>query len=208
MKIFGIGLHKTGTTSLSSALQILGYNTIRFPYKFLKSSNGELSLDYNKINKYDALCDTPIAYFYKELDKKFPNSKFILTIRDLEKWAKSAKKHFSITRAILRENFRGKEVKDYIIRLFGTDVFDYEKFVETYKNHNKQVQDYFSNRKEDILLINICNGGGWDKLCSFLKKPIPEEKFPVKNRGLNIKNFLCSDYLFNPIYKILNYSRE
>jgi len=208
MKIFGIGLQKTETTSLSSALEILGYKTIQSPRKILKYNGNELSIDYSKMNGYDAFLDIPIVYFYKELDKKFPNSKFILTTRDLDKWTKSAEKHFTKTRAIFRENVRGKKVKEYVIKSLGNDVFNYERFVTAYQNHNKQVQDYFQNRKKDFLIMNICEGDSWEKLCSFLNKPIPKENFPQKNQKSNLKNFLFSDSKYNPVYYILNYPKN
>jgi hypothetical protein len=36
----------------------------------------------------------------------------------------------------------------------------------------------FSERENQLLVINICQGESWDKLCSFLEKPIPEAVFP------------------------------
>jgi hypothetical protein len=29
--------------------------------------------------------------------------------------------------------------------------------------------------------MNICDGEGWEKLCSFLNKPIPDVPFPKEN---------------------------
>ena len=34
-----------------------------------------------------------------------------------------------------------------------------------------------------LLIIDICNGDGWSKLCDFLKKPIPSIGFPNVNKS-------------------------
>ena len=75
-KIFGIGYSKTGTTSLTKALRILGYNALHFPIHTMKHSSEKLNLRYEKLWR-QAYSDTPIPLFYKELDKRFPGSKFI-----------------------------------------------------------------------------------------------------------------------------------
>ena len=48
-KIFGIGLSKTGTSSLSEALEILGYSTVHFPRSL------------SEIAYYDAATDSTVA---------------------------------------------------------------------------------------------------------------------------------------------------
>ena len=69
-KIFGIGLSKTGTTSLARALEILGYKT-RDYIGVSSYTRGELSsIDLAEIEANDAFTDTPIPSFYKELDRR------------------------------------------------------------------------------------------------------------------------------------------
>ena len=78
-KIFGIGLSKTGTTSLARALEILGYKT-RDYLGVTRYSSGDLSsIDLDEIETNDAFTDTPVPSFYRELDSRYPGSKFILT---------------------------------------------------------------------------------------------------------------------------------
>src|SRR4030095_6669082 len=94
-KIFGIGLSKTGTTSLANALQILGYKT-RDNIGVTNYVAGDLSsIDLDLVGAFDALTDTPIPSFYRELDKRFPGSKFILTVRARDEWLTSCKKQFT-----------------------------------------------------------------------------------------------------------------
>ncbi len=163
-KIFGIGLSRTGTTSLTIALTMLGYNSKHFP------------TDWEDAEKYDALTDTPVTRAYKELDVKYPSSKFILTIREIDSWLESCRKYFA-----LYDIEHLPERRQLRMDLYNTIEFDREKFIEAYKRHHNDVLSYFKDRQEDLLIINICAGERWDKLCKFLNKPIPPFQFPRAN---------------------------
>src|SRR6185503_19618665 len=95
--IFGIGLSKTGTTSLYAALHELGYRSATYGHMAeLGLSDwfrGDFTTDY--LAGYDAVTDLPIGVFYAQLDMRYPGSKFILTVRDVESWLVSAKTQFS-----------------------------------------------------------------------------------------------------------------
>ncbi len=176
-KIFGIGLSKTGTTSLANALQILGYKT-RDNLGVVKYATGDLSsVDLEVVDAFDALTDTPIPSFYRELDARFPNSKFILTVRDSDEWLKSCKKQFTQRFADVQTDAH----KRLFIDLYGTDVFDEQRFASGYAKFVDGVRDYFKDRPRDLLTINIASGAGWDTLCRFLERPVPEIPFPKAN---------------------------
>lgn len=168
-KIFGIGLSKTGTTSLTNALKMLGFKAEHYFFNL------------NKMDQLDAGTDTPITAQYKMLDKKYPNSKFINTVRkDIDKWLKSCCYHF----AHIEQDRSGVEdaVKslgfDITERIYGVKVYDECSFRKAYYKHEEDVKEYFKDRKQDILTIDICNGEGWEKLCPFLEVPIPSDPFP------------------------------
>jgi len=170
MKVFGIGVAKTGTTSLTEALKILGYSAIH---------STEIYRLYDEVN---AATDTSIAVRYKELDIIFPNSKFILTTRDLNDWLASFEAH---ARKLVIDDldlYRRFEFSWIRAKLFGKVQFDKDLFAQGYKRHYQDVNDYFRNRPQDILILNICDGEGWPKLCSFLNKPIPSVPFPNLNK--------------------------
>ncbi len=194
MKIFGIGLQKTGGTSLISALDMLGYEVIQSPREMLKYNGKGLGIGFDLVEKYDYLSDIPIPLFYKELDKAFPNSKFIMTSRSVDSWLKSAESHFSFNRKIFRNLIRGRRVGKYVAQLFGTECFNSEKYLDVFNKHESDVKDYFSGREKDLLCFNIFQGDGWRELCSFLDKPLPNEGFPVKNKKTHLKNLVLSDW--------------
>ena len=69
MKIFGIGLSRTGTKSLSEALGIMGFKTAHYPcdrktYIELTTGNYTLSI----LKKFDGITDITAVPFYPQLD--------------------------------------------------------------------------------------------------------------------------------------------
>jgi 3'(2'),5'-bisphosphate nucleotidase len=187
-KIFGIGLSKTGTTSLARALETLGYKT-RDYLGITKYVAGDLSsINLQEIDANDAFTDTPIPSFYKELDEKYTNSKFILTTRDMDDWLKSCKKQFT-KRMVTRQTEATSQLHT---DLYGCFEFDREKYVNGYTRFVNGVIDYFKDRPQDLLVIDICGGETWEKLCAFLDQPVPDIPFPLTNvsaiQRMNILN--------------------
>jgi len=176
-KVFGIGLSKTGTSSLARALEILGYRTKDYP-GINRYTRGELSsVDLEVIDAHDAVTDTPIPSFYRELDARYPNSKFILTLRERDAWLKSCRKQFTEKLAEKQNDAH----KHLFLDLYGTDVFDEQKFSRGYEDFVEKALKFFERRPHDLLVIDIADGEGWEKLCAFLGKPIPDVPFPKAN---------------------------
>jgi hypothetical protein len=208
-KIFGIGLSRTGTSSLNEALEILGYRSVHFPKmmensslraklkyrlnkwgkelgrsepffeEFAKDSDNQLIFKTPDDSDFDALTDLSVARFYRELDKAFPNSKFILTVRDEESWLRSCSKFFA------KGNHRFFKWQQIHFDMYGSNQFDSALFQEAYLNHLKDVKSYFANRPNDLLIMNIPNGDGWEKLCAFLQVEEPSQPFPKANVAKN-----------------------
>lgn len=194
-KIFGIGLSRTGTHSLVWALRCLGYRACHFPIGMLRYTGGGLSVEMGRFDEYDALADTPIARTYKKLDQMYPESKFILTIRDTESWLKSCERHVGTSLEAAyqsRPSWWMEEqqgswhagVKECVLQLhrelYNSVHFDRAQYQDAYLRHLNDVKDYFENRTEDLLILDICGGEGWPKLCAFLDKPLPDEPFPKR----------------------------
>jgi hypothetical protein len=172
-KIFGIGLGKTGTNSLTEALNILGYRAKHYPdpEKMLTRNFTEL------LNTYDALTDSPVIPVYKELDKMYPNSKFIFTIRNEDDWIPSCKVQWAKSGPYMRKGFYGQLRKE----LFGTVEFNEKRFRDKNRKHIEDVKKYFKDRPNDLLIMNICEGDGWEVLCKFLDKSVLNIPFPKLN---------------------------
>ncbi len=94
-KVFGIGFHKTGTSSLANALYVLGYNVTGYFGVHNRDIKDTVFDEAHVLAyRYDAAQDTPWPVLYKELDQWFPGSKFILTVRESDPWVRSVRKHF------------------------------------------------------------------------------------------------------------------
>jgi len=177
MKIFGIGLSKTGTTSLAHGLAILGFKTKDYPGLSHYSSGDLASVDADLIDQYDALTDTPIPSFYRELDAKYPDAKFILTVRDKEGWLKSCKKQFTQKLADKQNEAHNSLFMD----LYGCTVYDEAKFSKGYDDFVSGVRAYFKDRRGKLLIMNVVAGDGWEALCPFLDRSTPDIPFPKAN---------------------------
>lgn len=163
MKIFGIGLTRTGTTSLTEALKMLGYSAVHCP------------MSYEEIDQHDASTDTAVAARFEFLDLLYPNSKFILTTRDLDSWIESAASlHRSESDPIWKLETRAK--------LWRSFLFDREKFIEGYNKHHSKVLSYFKNRENDLLVLDLKATEKFEKICNFLGKTIIDCSYPHLNK--------------------------
>jgi hypothetical protein len=68
--------------------------------------------------------------------------------------------------------------------LYKTTVFDREKFLESYDRYHRFVCDYFKDRPNDILLLDLKESNKWEILCRFLDKSIPNIEYPHLNKRL------------------------
>jgi hypothetical protein len=171
-KIFGIGFQKTGTSSLKRALRQLGYRVatalgVHDPH----IARDVYDLAFGQLDRYDAFQDNPWAILYKELDEWCPGSKFILTVRPVDKWLPSIVNHFGGTSSAMREWIYG----------VGDPIGNEEIFVQRYERHNAAVLEYFESRPQDLLIFRMGEGDGWPSLCRFLDQEIPSGDFPHAN---------------------------
>ncbi|PCI59985.1 MAG: hypothetical protein COB37_10135 [Kordiimonadales bacterium] len=173
-KVFCLGFHKTGTTSMYYALGLLGYrvsgslleNTSDFAVK-LHQKTADVS------RKYDAFQDNPWPLLYREMDALYPDARFILTTRDSAAWIKSAVKHFGE---------RDTPIRRYIYGA-GSPLGNEEIYCRTMQRHNSAVRDYFATRPDKLLELDLAGGEGWKKLCNFLGHDIPDIPFPHSNKA-------------------------
>lgn len=192
-KVFGIGWAKTGTTTLGTCFKVLGYD---HQSQKLDLVEGLKTNDLSKILEIahvkTTFEDWPWLLLYKEFDKKFPNSKFILTIRSSQNWVKSYQNMLKNQSEASSELNRIRQV------LYGLNFPEVteSQLIERYERHNREVIDYFKGREADLLILNWEQNASWDKLCFFLDKPIPNEPFPHANKG-NYKFIrrLCRKFL-------------
>ncbi len=173
-KVFGIGFHKTGTTTLESVLTNLGYKVCGPKRELLDSiKSNDLKHIFQLVEKYDAFEDVPWPLIFTELDRKYPNSKFILTTRDSDKWIKSIVKHFGSSKTKMREFIYG----------VGDPRGNEEIYIERYINHNESVKAYFKDRPNDLLIIDWSKENDLSRIYDFLNIELPPNRVPHSNSG-------------------------
>ncbi|MEN0002259.1 MAG: sulfotransferase family protein [Pseudomonadota bacterium] len=174
VKVFGIGFHKTATTSLSHALRHLGYQ-VTGPNHVKDADIAETYLAKARAisKEYDAFQDNPWPLVYKEMDQMWPNSKFILTVRDPDKWLKSQLGHFAHRVTPMRKLIYGDA--------HGCPAGNEARYVQVFNDHNAAVRSYFAGREGDLLEIDLTQSPDWDVLCDFLGVEAPSIPFPHRN---------------------------
>ena len=186
-KIFGIGLSRTGTKSLSFALNMLGFKVAHSPDdKITLKELMAIKYNFSILNDFDAITDITVAPYYAQLDKLFPDNKFILTVRDKESWLRALESQWREIPVF--DDSPSKETNMQRTRLFhaavyGTYTFNEKQFSYAYDLHYRNVVEYFKERPESLLIINIFEGDVWEKLCPFLNIPVLNQPFPLIDKN-------------------------
>lgn len=172
-KIFGIGLSKTGTHSLQSCLKKLGYavgHDFR-PTEFVTTLMRGQYYNNPFVNNMDGLVHTESSIFFKQWDEAYPNSKFIYTVRPVDEWLNS---HKRFQKKILQDTLSMKKQSIYMTSVvFGVNNFNRSRYTQIWERHDREVREYFKNRKKDILIIDLTEDDEdiSKKICKFLGAP-------------------------------------
>jgi lipopolysaccharide biosynthesis glycosyltransferase/tetratricopeptide (TPR) repeat protein len=185
-KIFGIGLARTGTTSLGAALQHLGYLHAHNSNPFT-----EALLDDADFPLFDSANDTPVTLRFAALDARYPNARFILTERPVDAWEASISAYFGAWRGMpdcqTMQRLSGTDDTAYGSGLAAIDAALYiahGDFRSAYRAHADNVARHFAGRPGKLLRHNVFDGDGWEKLCAFLGKQVPDAPYPRENTGV------------------------
>lgn len=162
-KIFCIGFQKTGTSSLRDALRKLGFTVTgtfggNLPLDELRATYVATGLQIAEV--HDAVEDMPWALMFRELDEAFPGSRFILTVRNTDRWYKSITSHFGANPHPMQQLTYGDDA--------GAPVGHEARYREVYEAHNAAVRDHFRSRPQHLLEMSLEDGHGWPELCRFL----------------------------------------
>ncbi len=173
-KVFCIGFHKTGTTSLKAALEQLGYRVTGPNGQYdPEIARNVLEMANELVPQFDAFQDNPWPVIYKEMDAAYPGSKFILLLRDTDAWIASQVHHFGSDETPMRQWIYGA----------GCPQGNEDTYVQRFESHTDEVLAHFAERPEDLLIMDLGAGDGWEKLCPFLGKDVPAAPFPHANKG-------------------------
>ena len=185
-KIFGIGFYTTGTTTLYDALRLLGYHTINGdkPGSYPDADDGATLLrqiqagDYRlpTFDMFEAFTDNPYFTIWREIYALYPDAKYILTVREEQRWIDSCVKFFRHRRMRpMREWMFGPHANP------ASSPQARQAWLDAYRAHNAAVREFFATRGQQYLELDPTREGKWDRLCAFLGAPIPEQPWPHAN---------------------------
>lgn len=179
-KVFGIGLSKTGTTSLSHALDLLGIDNGHYTNPLTRQLLSDV--DFFMLG---GATDTPVSNCFEKLFDLYPNAKFVLTTRPMHDWLRSMQSHYAPP--VSARNWIGAP-SGFQYGLLGEEVqvglyLHHDQYERAAIEHERRVRHFFTDKPADRLLVfNVWEGHGWSELCGFLGKPHPQKDFPWSNR--------------------------
>ena len=198
LEVIGAGYSRTGTLSLKLALQRLGIGRCyhftelmkrRHTARWLKIYDGADPAWNALFAGYSATVDWPAASFWRELADHYPDAKVILTVRDPQAW------HRSLTGALLplREALpRWLPWTAGFARL--TDLAIWQGTFKGRANDRDFAIDCFLRHADEVraaidadrlLVYDVSDG--WEPLCRFLDRPVPDAPFPRTNSRAKIR---------------------
>ena len=185
-KVFGIGLSKTGTSSLTLALEKLGYSAVHWTNPLTKAL-----VEENDLPLFDAFTDTSISFRFERIHARYPDARFVYTTRPVDDWVRSVENHFEMRRGVRGLGHLRRVIADPAGNEFGATFRDIQEnlycrhasFAAAYRHHDERVRSFFSGERRGRLLeFDVFNGDGWEKLSDFLGRAAPQEPFPWENK--------------------------
>lgn len=181
-KIFIIGLPRTATTSVCVAALGLGYKTAHNAYT------------QHAFTQAQVLADTPMFCDYQMLDKHFPNSKFIYLTRDASLWLPSIKQLLQRMIVNLQRGDGGfnphlKRCYSEVFSPLTADNIEQDEFLlGCYQRHQQGVFDYFHQREQDLLTLDVSKEHSYQAFLTFLNaEQLDENKRDFKKINIGGK---------------------
>jgi hypothetical protein len=194
LDVVGAGFGRTGTLSLKIALEKLGFERCYHMMEIMghpdhvpiwaAAHRGE-AVDWDALFEgYRASVDWPSCNLWREQAEHWPDSKVILSTRDPESW------YASICNTIYPTSVAGLESPDetrrefakWAVEIIWDGIFDgrlddKEHCIRVYLEHEQTVKAAFP--PERLLVFEARQG--WEPLCKFLDRPVPDEAYPRVN---------------------------
>lgn len=194
LKIIGAGFGRTGTHSLGLALEKLGFGPCyNVPEVSKNPGHTEIwnnamegkPVDWDMLfRSYQSAVEWPTVAFLSDVVQHFTEAKVVLTLRDPVSWYESVSTAIFDGLEMSAQNpdpikrERSGMLRRLILkRTFSGRYWEKEYALEVYKRHNQQVLEIVP--KERLLQFDVKDG--WQPLCEFLQKSIPDEPFPWLN---------------------------
>lgn len=203
LKVIGAGFGRTGTLSLKTALEQLGFTKCHHMLEIFSSqdqsrlwkqiADGQTP-DWDAVfDGFQSSVDFPSCLFYRELAEKYPDAKVVLSVRSADSWYKSASETIMAIGKVtpgwllaavphLGRIFR---MHDKLMWQgpFQGKIDDPAFAKAVFEKHNAAVK---ASIPADRLLVFEAKQG-WAPLCAFLGVPVPPTPYPNVNDTANFR---------------------
>lgn len=194
LSVIGAGFGRTGTLSLKLALETLGLgpchhmeevftNPAQLPYWQAAIEGRQMNWDQVYAG-FASTVDWPGTHYWRDLAEFYPQAKVILSVRPTEVWCKS----FSATiRKLLemKDSIPDEYVRSILdmayqmiaVETFGDAMHDEVRLRAAFQQRIDEVTASIDS--ERLLVFDVAEG--WEPLCRFLDRPVPDVEFPNIN---------------------------
>ena len=191
LKVIGAGLGRTGTLTLKTALEQLGFAPCHHMVEVFahpeqadfwrRAAEGE-AVDWEEVfGAYNASVDWPSCHFWRQLAARYPDAKIVLSLRDPERWWESMDATIlQVTRAMFADPARRAAMRFIELILVDQTLagdLSRDNVIAAFERHNAAVRAAIPS--ERLLVFEAAQG--WTPLCQFLGVPVPETPFPKVN---------------------------
>ncbi len=196
LQVIGAGMPRTGTLSLKTALEQLGFGPChhmtevfahpeQWPHLERLGDGGAVEWE-DIFGAYRSCTDAPGVFFWRELSQRYPDAKVILTERDADRWYDSMAATIFSSRH--RQSLDTSPVGAVIAKLarrgwpdrdqqMSSGPPSREAMIRMFEAHNAAVRAEIA--PERLLVYQVAQG--WGPLCAFLGVPVPDTSFPHVN---------------------------
>tara|TARA_R110002020_G_scaffold417571_1_gene626722 strand:+ start:24274 stop:25020 length:747 start_codon:yes stop_codon:yes gene_type:complete len=183
-KVFCIGLHKTGTTTLGKVAE---------KYGFKSTHSTDWNTDENQLNAFEFFSDggshfdRQHEFNYEQLFYKYPNSRFVLQTRATKKWIISKLKHAGWNSKTIIEKDNPEKITHDLWKY--KSLLTIKKFIEHKESYEQKVINFFKqNDPSRLIIIDITDKDTqeeeYKRLINYLDlKTIIPNKLPHSNKA-------------------------
>ena len=186
LKVVGSGLGRTGTKSMQSALNILGFGPCHHMVEvFAHPESMKLWIDAGAgkpdwdaiFDGYHSMVDYPGAHHWRALAAYYPDAKVLHTVRDPDQWFDSTQATiFAPDSAAVADTERAAFFQSFTGAL-RPHLQDRAYMTQYFRDHTEAVKATIA--PERLLIYEA--GDGWEPLCRFLGVPVPDVPYPSEN---------------------------
>lgn len=207
LNVIGAGFGRTGTLSLKTALDQLGFGPCYHMVEVLENpdhierwqaAHTSGTVDWEQsFAGYRATVDWPGVSFWRQLVTTHPEARVILTVRDPQRWYDSVRNSiYRVVELADEPEFQAmKAEQPHMARMqemvgqlvwdgeFGGRFTDREHAINMFEEHNAAVHREVP--ADRLLVFEVSQG--WEPLCDFLGVDVPDEPFPRVNDSQNFE---------------------